>query len=111
MDNIVTAISEIHGPQQPPAELLSHSEKMRNTIRDVIGRLATDVTNNLHDLRRQIDELDQLVVNNAARVTDDLTEHANICAQVQQEIVRLNGVVAVLRAAQLEASQINGGTP
>jgi hypothetical protein len=89
-------------------EPASHNEKMREAIKKVVGELATDVVRNLKDLRRQIDELEQLVMTNAERVSGSLTEHANICGEVQQEIVRLNGVVATMRANQNEATQVNG---
>jgi hypothetical protein len=95
-----TSITDI----EPP----SHNEKMRETIKQVVGQLAADVVTNLNSLRKQIDDLEKLVMINAERVSSSLTEHANICGEVQQEIARLNGVVASIRATQVEASQLNG---
>jgi hypothetical protein len=90
---------------EPP----SHNEKMRETIKQVVGALATDVQKNLNDLRKQIDELDRLVVINAERVSASLTEHADLCGSVQQEIVRLAGVIGTIRNTQVNIStQLNG---
>ena len=96
----VTSITDI----EPP----SHNEKMRETIKQVVEQMATDVRKNLDALRKEIDALDSLVLINAERVAASLTEHANICGEVQQEIVRLSGVVATMRATQNEATQVNG---
>jgi hypothetical protein len=96
-------MSDIDTPEPP-----SHNEKMRDTIRQVVEQLATDVRKNLDDLRRQIDDIEQLVTGNAERVATSLTEHASICGDVQQEIVRLTGVIAAIRAGQAETIQMNG---
>jgi phage-related tail protein len=96
----VTSIETI----EPP----SHNDKMRETIKQVVEQMATDVRKNLDALRKEIDALDALVISNAARVAASLTEHANICGEVQQEIVRLSGVVATMRATQVETTQVNG---
>jgi ABC-type transporter Mla subunit MlaD len=90
--------------KEPP----SQNDKMRDTIRQVVEQLATDVRKNLDDLRRQIDDIEQLVIANAERVATSLTDHANICGDVQQEIVRLTAVIAAIRAGQAEAIQMNG---
>ena len=87
---------------EPP----SHNEKMRETIKQVVGQIATNVIKNLNDLRRQIDDLEKLVMLSADRVSNDLTEHANMCGEVQQEIVRLSRVVTAIRATQVEG--LNG---
>jgi hypothetical protein len=89
----------------PPVELPTKTEQMRDAIREVVGNLAADVLKNLKALREQIDDLERMVVADAARVTDNLTGHANICGSVQQEIARLSGVLEQIRAQALVAGE------
>lgn len=96
-------MSTIDTPEPP-----SNHEKMRDAIRQVIEQLAADVYKNLTELRDQIGDLEKLVAVSSDRVIADLNEHASICNDVQQEIVRLTAVIAAIRAGQVEAIQING---
>ena len=99
---VTEAIKEIRAvqtalPGEPPAKI----EQMRDAIHEVVSNLAADVLKNLNALRRQIDDLEKLVLADAARVTDNLTGHANICGSVQQEIARLTGVLEEIRSKAL----------
>jgi hypothetical protein len=104
---VADAVKEIRAlqPPTPPAALPPETEKMRDAIREVVGRLAEDVLKNLKALREQIDDLERLVVADAARVTENLTGHANICGSVHKEIVRLTGVLEEIRAKALMAGE------
>jgi hypothetical protein len=103
MDAIVQNNSE----QQPPDEATTVTAQRRDTIKQVIGTLADDVMREIKALRVQIDDLEQLVISNAARVSDNLNEHVTICGSVRGEVSRLTGIVHELRRNQL-GGDLNG---
>lgn len=89
-----------------PAEALageppSVTEQWRDAIKDVVAKLAEDVIKNIKALRHEIDDLENLVVQNAGLVSGSLNDHAAICSAVQQEIKRLSGLVAEMRKTQI----------
>jgi uncharacterized protein involved in exopolysaccharide biosynthesis len=105
--DLADTVKEIRAlqPPTPHAALPPEIEKMRDTIREVVGKLAEDVLKNLKALREQIDDLERLVVADAARVTENLTGHANIVASVHKEIERLTGVLEEIRAKALMSGE------
>jgi hypothetical protein len=85
---------------RPAPEAETTSAKRREVIKEVVGSLAEDTISNIASLRRQLDELEKLVLSNAAKVTDNLNNHADICGGVQQEVMRLSSLVADMRSQQ-----------
>jgi hypothetical protein len=85
-------------------------EQRRDTIKGVVATLAEDVIGELGSLRKQIDDLEQMVVTNAAKVSANLNEHVSICGAVRQETARLTGIVGEMRRKQEEYSrELSGG--
>lgn len=84
------------------------TEARQATIKQVVGTLAEDVMKNINDLRRQLDDLEKLVLSNAARVSDNLNDHVEICGLVQHEVARITGLVAELRRNQINQTEVNG---
>ena len=61
-------------------------------------------------LRKQLDDLEKLVLANAAQVSNSLNDHVEICGSVGQEVARIASLVAELRRGQLSHEQtMNGG--
>jgi hypothetical protein len=90
---------------EPP----SHNEKMRDTIKDAVGSIATDGRAMIADLHKRLDELDQLLLTSIERASSIITEHADLCGEVQQEVARLSGVIGALHKSQVDISkQLNG---
>lgn len=87
---------------------ITRDEKIRAEIHKVIGGLATDVVANLDNLREQIDAMQELVRVSSERVSHNLAEHAAICGEVQQEIVRLGNEIAEMRTAQINVRGTHG---
>jgi hypothetical protein len=61
----------------------------------------------IKSLRAQLDELETLVLQNAARVTENLNTHVGICEAAQIETSRLSGIVADMRKSQITQSRLD----
>jgi hypothetical protein len=85
----------------PPDEATTQTEQRRDAIKSVIGQLAEDVLREVKALRELIDDLEKLVLSNAARVSENLNEHVAICGSVRVEVARVSSIVHDLRQSQL----------
>jgi hypothetical protein len=86
----------------------------RELIKVAVDAAANGVMENIKSLRGQLDELESLVIQNAARVTENLNTHVGICEAAQIEVNRLSGIVADMRRSQIDniserTGQLNGG--
>lgn len=81
------------------------SVKRREVISDTVTGVADHVVEHIAKLRRELDELEKLALQNAARVTDNLTQFANICDSIQIEVHRVGSVVQSLRKVQIERAR------
>jgi hypothetical protein len=86
---------------EPQTELM----KRREMIKAAVDAAANGVMTDIMALRAQLDELETLVIQNAARTTDSLNTHVGICEAAQIEVKRLNGVVAEMRKGQFNGGQ------
>ena len=87
--------------REPPA--FGHAS--RDAIASIVDGLATEVGKNIATLRKRIDQLEQVMLSNAARVKIDLGEHVVISGMVQDEILRLNEIVEHMHAGQIDSAQ------
>jgi hypothetical protein len=90
---------------EQPTEL----DKRRETIKSAVDAAANGVMVDIRSLRAQLDELESLVLQNAARVTESLNTHVGICEAAQFEVNRLSGIVAEMRKTQIDNISIEGG--
>jgi ABC-type transporter Mla subunit MlaD len=91
------------------AEPPTHNEKMRETIKQAVGSIATDGRSMISELHKRLDELDRLLIASIERASNIITEHADLCGEVQQEVARLSSVIGTLHKTQTDIStQLNG---
>jgi hypothetical protein len=95
---IIAAITE-------PADL----NKQREMIKSAVNVAANGVLETIKLLRAEIDDLERLVLQNGARVTEDLNTHVSICENAQKEVDRLHGVVAGMRKSQIDGQDERQG--
>jgi hypothetical protein len=81
---------------EPPTEMA----KRREMIKTAVDAAANGVMEDIKRLRGQLDDLENLVIQNAARVTDNLNTHVDICESAQIEVSRLAGIVTEMRKTQ-----------
>jgi hypothetical protein len=98
-------------PDEPPTDL-----DKRELIKSAVDAAANGVMETIKSLRLQLDELENLVIQNAARVTENLNTHVGICEAAQIEVNRLSGIVAEMRKTQIDGisernGHLNGGSP
>jgi hypothetical protein len=84
---------------EAPTEL----SKTRVMIKDAVDVAASGVIENIKKLRAEIDELESLVIQNGARVTENLNTHVTICEAAQIEVARLRGIVTEMRHSQVDS--------
>jgi len=96
--NVVHQLVEVAVADEPTTEL----RKRREMIKSAVEAAANGVMENIKALRKQLDELETLVIQNGDRVTDSLNTHVSICEAAQIEVNRLTGVVAEMRKSQIE---------
>jgi hypothetical protein len=95
---------DVRAETEPPTELQMRREKIRAAVEAASDGVIADIKG----LRKQLDELETLVLQNSARVTDNLNTHVDICEAAQIETNRLSGIVAKMRKNQI--SHINERT-
>jgi hypothetical protein len=106
------AVTDTFVHPAPPDEASTQTEQRRDAIKSVIGQLAEDVMREIKLLRGQIDDLERLVLENAARVSENLNDHVSICGSVRVEVARVSSIVHELKRGQLAAAaELNGGEP
>jgi hypothetical protein len=95
-------------PQQPLTvtaiedELPSELSRQRELIKSAVDVAASGVIDNIRRLRKEIDELENLVIQNGARVTENLNTHVGICEAAQIEVSRLRSIVTEMRKTQID---------
>lgn len=90
----MTDIADIEPPSQ--------NEQVRDSFKQIIGGLTTEVITEFNNLRKRIDALENVLLIKSSRIESELTEYAALRGEVQQEIARLNGIV------DAKANQVNG---
>ena len=73
------------------------AEGCRDVIQTVVSGFAADVLSRITALRGQLDQLENIVLGNAAKVSGTLNEHVVLLNSVGQETARLTRIVAELR--------------
>lgn len=99
-DNVLAAASE---------EAATETSQRRDLIKTAVDAAANGVMENIKSLRGQLDELENLVLQNAARVSDNLNTHVSICESAQIEVKRLTGIVAGMRKTQVDDGNEKNG--
>lgn len=95
---------------EAPTEL----NKRREMIKHAVEAAANGVMEDITSLRKQLDELETLVIQSAERNIESLNTHVGICEAAQIEVNRVSGVVAEMRKTQVNPiiserkGQING---
>ena len=90
-------------------EPLTELNKRREMIKHAVEAAANGVMEDITSLRKQLDELETLVIQSAERNIESLNTHVGICEAAQIEVSRLNGIVAELRKTQIDhASERRG---
>lgn len=85
----------------------AYGESSRDAIRAIISGKSEQNAKGLNALRREIDELEQLMLVSAAKVSADIDGHATICRYLQDEVNHLHGVLDRMKA---ERADLDGQT-
>jgi uncharacterized phage infection (PIP) family protein YhgE len=93
-------------PKSGSQEAPTISEQRREAIKQVVSSLSEDVINEIVDLRKQLDELEKLVLSGNARVSQSLNDHVDICGSVRQEANRLRGMIQQLSQTQIDHAAV-----
>lgn len=101
----IVAIEEVTAEDEPPTELTQR----RVMIKEAVDAAANGVIADIKNLRLQLDDLENLVIQSAARVSDNLFTHVGICEAAQIEVHRLSGVVAGMRDTQIDHANEHKG--
>lgn len=83
---------------QPTAEIT----KRREVISDTVSGVAEGVIVDIAALRKKLDDLERITLQNAASVTDNLNQFGNICDTVRDETGRVGSVIDALLQTQIE---------
>jgi hypothetical protein len=93
-------------PKSGSQEATTISNERRDAINQVVSSLSEDVINEIVDLRKQLDELEKLVLAGNARVSQSLNDHVDICGSVRQETSRLRGMILQLSQIQIDHAAV-----
>jgi hypothetical protein len=93
-------------PKPGLQEAATVTEERREAIKQVVSSLSEDVINEIVDLRKQLDELEKLVLAGNARVSQSLNDHVDICGSVRQETNRLRGMILQLSQTQIDHAAV-----
>lgn len=83
-------------PQSPfvaPSKPPGYGEPQRDAINSVVDQVVRDVTEKIHALHKQLDALEQQVLEGAAGAKSTLTEQISVCIRVNDEINHMREVV------------------
>jgi hypothetical protein len=92
----------------PPKPTFAAAE--RETVEQQVHSITTNVVTAIHDVIKTAQDLEALVLQNAARVKTELDEHIELAGAVKAQAAQLNATISRLRDAQalLSAERKNG---
>lgn len=81
---------------------VSFAVNERQVVEKQVETITTNVVNAIRNVIQTAQDLEELVVQNAARVKTELDEHIDLAAAVSQEAAKLGGIIKQMRAVQAE---------
>lgn len=92
-----------HRPRTPlPSNDLrppSYGGPQRDAINSVVDGVVNDICAKIAELRKQLDAIEQQVLESAADTKHHLQDHVSICVRINDEITHMKDVVAEISDA------------
>jgi Mg2+ and Co2+ transporter CorA len=75
----------------------SYGAPQRDAINSVIDGIVSDLCKDIGELRRTLDDIEQQVLEGAAKAKEHLTDQVRVCVSVKDEISHMKRVVADIK--------------
>jgi hypothetical protein len=95
LDRATQAIDNAIAKQRLTAP--AKGEPQRDAINSIVDGIVQDVVAKIADLRRQLDDMEQAVIESAATSKARLQAQVLICIKASEEVNRIAGAVARMR--------------